>query len=360
VKILVTGNMGYIGPVAVEHLHKTMPDSFLAGLDTGYFGAFISTNDILPECRMDVQHFADVRSVPDHVFDGVDVVVHLAGISNDPIGNRFEEITLQINHAASIRLAHQAKRHGCRSFVFASSCSMYGAAPGGICTENSPLNPLTAYARSKAYTERDLEDLADEDFVVTALRFSTACGMSPRLRLDLVLNDFVASAVAERKITILSDGTPWRPLINVKDMARAIEWAIKRRADGGRFLAVNVGRNDANFQVKELAHAVAEVIPSIDVSINEAAQPDKRSYRVNFDLFERIAPDHQPLCTLSETIEELQEGLERMQFRDRDFRNSTFCRLPVISRLRERGLLDQNLYWTASRHPVVTQKEMKL
>jgi nucleoside-diphosphate-sugar epimerase len=148
----------------------------------------------------------------------IDAIVHLAAISNDPIGNKFEEVTLDINYRASVELARRAKEAGVKSFTFASSCSMYGAAEDSARTENSPLNPLTAYARSKVLTERELEPLADGGFKVTSLRFSTACGWSERLRLDLVLNDFVAGAVASKRITILSDGTPWRPLINVKDM----------------------------------------------------------------------------------------------------------------------------------------------
>ena len=343
--ILVTGNMGYIGPVVVNHLRSCMPTAVLSGLDTGYFSSS-TTGDGSPERWLSVQHFLDVRDVPDHVLEGVDAVVHLAGVSNDPIGNRFEEVTLAINHQASIRLAQQAREHGVRSFVFASSCSLYGAGQDGPCKETSPLNPLTAYARSKAYTERDLRPLAREGFRVTCLRFATACGMSPRLRLDLVLNDFVAAAVTSRKIRILSDGSPWRPLINVKDMARAIEWAIGRsEANGGPFLAINVGRNDWNYQVKDLARAVANALPGVEVSTNPDAQPDKRSYQVSFGLFEQLAPDHQPMRDLASTIRELTEGLEALRFADADFHNSELIRLVVLDRLCARGLLDDRLKW---------------
>jgi nucleoside-diphosphate-sugar epimerase len=170
--------------------------------------------------------------------------------------------------------------------------------------------------------------------------------MSERLRLDLVLNDFVACAVASKKITILSDGTPWRPLINIKDMARAIDWAIKRELiGGGEFLAVNTGSDEWNYQVKDLAEAVAKVIPGIDISINKNAQPDKRSYRVSFELFKKLAPDFQPEVDLITTIRELKSGLEAMKFKDEDFRNSQYMRLKVLTYLRNKGLLTEKLEW---------------
>jgi nucleoside-diphosphate-sugar epimerase len=223
---------------------------------------------------------------------------------------------------------------------------MYGSADDSPRDERSPLNPLTAYAKSKVYTERDLEGMADDSFKATSLRFSTACGMSERLRLDLVLNDFVTGAVTSKKITILSDGTPWRPLINIKDMARAIDWAIARDAgNGGPFVAVNVGSDEWNYQVKDLAYAVAEVMSDVEISINKDAQPDKRSYRVNFDLFRRLAPDYQPEVDLITTIRELKEGLESMKFRDEDFRNSRFMRLKVLTYLRSKHLLTEKLEW---------------
>jgi nucleoside-diphosphate-sugar epimerase len=345
-KILVTGNMGYIGPSVVNQLRASYPGSTLVGFDTGYFGNCITSTEMLPECRVDIQYFGDIRQFPKDILGGVDAVVHLAGISNDPIGNRFEEVTLDINYRASIELAKKSKEARVKPFVFASSCSMYGSADDSARTEKSPLNPLTAYAKSKALTERDLEPLADEGFKVTSLRFSTACGWSDRLRLDLVLNDFVAGAVTSKRITILSDGTPWRPLINVKDMARAIDWAISREAgNGGKFLAVNVGSDGWNCQVRDLAEGVAKVIPGVDISMNQNAQPDKRSYRVNFDLFRKLAPGHQPKFDLITSIRELKEGLEAMEFKDEDFRNSKYIRLNTLTQLQNKGLLNQNLEW---------------
>jgi len=349
-KILITGNMGYIGPAVVNQLRSSYPDSILVGFDIGYFGNCITSAQVLPECRVDHQYFADVRQFPREILDEVSAIVHLAGISNDPIGNRFEEVTLDINYHASIDLAKKAKEAGVKSFVFASSCSMYGAADDRAVTEESPLNPLTAYAKSKVFTERSLEPLASESFKITCLRFATACGWSDRLRLDLVLNDFVAGAIASRRITILSDGTPWRPLINVKDMARAIDWAIRREVDGGgKFLAVNVGSNAWNFRVKDLAEAVGMVIPGIDISINKDAQPDKRSYKVNFDFFRKLAPAYHARVDLTESIRELKNGLEGMGFHDGEFRNSRYMRLNILTELQGKGLLNERLQWIKAR-----------
>jgi len=345
-KILVTGNMGYVGPVVTEYLRSVYHDATLVGFDIGYFANCITTDDVLPECRVDIQYFGDIRQFPRNILGDVDAIVHLAAISNDPIGNLFEEVTLDINYRASIQLAQKAKEANVKTFVFASSCSMYGAADEGARTEKCPLNPLTAYAKSKVLTERDLEKLASAEFKVTCLRFSTACGMSDRLRLDLVLNDFVACAMTSREITVLSDGTPWRPLINVRDMARAIDWATSRDVgEGGGFVAVNVGSSEWNYQVKDLAEAVAKVIPDVDISINKNAKPDKRSYRVNFDLFKKLAPEHQPKVDLVTSIKELRKGLEAMEFTDPNFRNSKYMRLKVLTRLQEKGLLDERLEW---------------
>ena len=345
-RILVTGNMGYIGPCVVRQLRSSYPDAKLVGLDMGYFATCLTNTEIFPECRLDLQYFADVRHASKYLLNGVDAIVHLAAISNDPMGKTFEEVTSEVNYRASVRLAKEAKEMGVKSFVFASSCSMYGAAEDSARTEESSLNPLTAYANSKVSTEHDLKQVAGNGFKVTSLRCATACGMSERLRLDLVLNDFVAGAVASKEITILSDGTPWRPLITAKDMARAIEWGISRDVrHGGEFIAVNVGSDEWNYQVRDLAEAVAEVIPGVEVSINKDAQPDKRSYRVNFDLFRRLAPDHQPTYDLITTIEELKEGLEAMGFSDQDFRSSRLMRLKALTHLRKRGLLNERLEW---------------
>jgi nucleoside-diphosphate-sugar epimerase len=344
--ILITGNMGYVGPNVVRHLRQSRPQARLIGYDTGYFANALTSPLEFPERQLDAQLFGDVRSVPESVFGGVDAVVHLAAISNDPMGKAFEKVTHEVNHAASVAIAQKAKKAGARAFVFASSCSVYGFAEDGARTENSSVNPLTAYARSKVATENDLKGLADGNFKVSCLRFATACGMSPRLRLDLVLNDFVASALASKRIEILSDGSPWRPLINTKDMARGIDWAIGRAPDnGGKFLVVNVGSDDWNYQVKDLASAVQRQMPGLEVSINKDAQPDKRSYKVDFSLFKKLAPQHQPVLDLAATVRELKEGLEAIGFGDAHFRESRLVRLKMLNSLKSSGYLGDDLYW---------------
>src|ERR1044071_4766725 len=316
-KILITGNMGYVGPILVRRLRDSYPDAELIGLDMGYFGNCLSSTGILPECRVHRQHFADVRNFPAELLSGVDAVVYLAALSNDPLGHAFEEATLAVNYRACIRAAKMAKQAGASSFVFASSCSVYGCAEDGARTEESAVNPLTAYAKSKVWTERDLAPLADGDFKITCLRFATACGMSDRLRLDLVLNDFVAGALASKKISILSDGTPWRPLIHVQDMARAIDWAIQRdHRDGGAYLTLNAGSDGWNYQVKDLATAVAKLVPGVEVSINKDAQPDKRSYRVDFGKFTKLAQGFLPAVDLQNAVVDLRDGLMAMKFHD--------------------------------------------
>lgn len=345
-KILITGNMGYVGPGVVEQLRFSYPDAILTGLDAGYFASCITDAWRRPESTVDVQYHADVRKYPGDVLSGVDTIVHLAAISNDPMGETFEEATIDINHRATVALANHAKKAGVKAFVFASSCSIYGFSEKEARTETSPVNPLTTYAKSKVYAERDLAPLADKTFTVTSLRFPTACGMSERLRLDLVLNDFVAGAVVSKKITVLSDGTPWRPLINVKDMAKAIDWAVGRtRESRGEFLALNVGSDPWNYRVRDLAFAVAELIPGVGVEINRNAQPDKRSYRVNFGLFKELAPGYQPEVSLEDTINGLVAGLESIQFRDANYRGSNFIRLKMLKTLHQKGFITETLEW---------------
>lgn len=349
-KVLVTGNTGYIGPVLAKHLRGSRPDIELAGYDTGYFAHCLTNAQYLPEFDYDRQYWGDLRDFSPELLDGVDAVVHLAAISNDPMGKRFESLTNDINFNASIQIARAARERGVKSFVFASSCSMYGYAEGGPRTELDDINPLTAYARSKVAMEQGLKSLASEDFTVTALRFATACGMSDRLRLDLVLNDFVACAVTSGEITVLSDGTPWRPLINVRDMSRAIDWAIGRSGDqSGQFLAVNAGSEAWNYQVRDLAQTVADLVPGTKVSINTNAQPDKRSYRVDFGLFRQLAIGYQPQVTLEEAIRELRDGLIDMKFTDADFRNSKYMRLRTLEGHIDSGRIDEDLKWTGMR-----------
>ncbi len=343
-KIIITGNMGYVGPLVVARLRTAFPEARLIGFDAGYFASCLTGTSEAPEKLLDEQVLGDVRAFPAELLKGADAVVQLAAISNDPMGQAFEKVTGEINEDAVVAIARAAKAAGVGRVVFASSCSVYGFASDAARAETSEVNPLTAYARSKVGSERRLAGLAAPDFLVTCLRFATACGMSPRLRLDLVLNDFVANALATGRIDILSDGTPWRPLIDVRDMARAIEWAVGRpAAAGGESLVVNVGRDEANAQVKDLAEAVRRRVPGTGVSVNPSAVPDKRSYKVDFDLYRRLAPGHQPSCSLDDSVKSLVKGLEG--FKDRDFRKSSLMRLNVLSALRADGRLGEDLRW---------------
>ncbi len=343
-KVLITGNLGYVGSELVKLLRKTYPDAEICGYDIGYFSRHITNRDIAPEMYIDRQYYGDVRQFPARLLRGMDVVIQLAAISNDPIGNKFEQVTLEVNYKSVIDIARKAKQAGVSKMIFASSCSVYGFAEETARTEESSVNPLTAYARSKVLAESELATLASDQFTITCLRFATACGMSDRLRLDLVLNDFVAGAIASGEINIMSDGNPWRPLINVRDMGRAIIWGMERKPlAGGNFLIVNTGSNSWNYQVKELAWAIHSVLPDTTVSINKDAQPDKRSYKVSFDLFEKIATGFTPQYNLKQSIIDLVEGLKQLDFKDKNYRHSPLIRLFVINELLSRSILNSNL-----------------
>lgn len=338
--------MGYVGPVLAAHLRRTHQGYQIHGYDTGYFGHCLIGGGRLPEIAVDLQIFGDVRDLDVRQLQGYDAVVQLAAISNDPMGKQFEEPTYAINRDATVRLAEAAAAAGVRAFVFASSCSVYGVADGPARTESDPVAPVTAYARSKIASEEALAGIGG-GMTITALRFATACGFSPRLRLDLVLNDFVAAALSEGRITVLSDGSPWRPLIDVADMALAMDWALHRdAAQGGRFLVVNTGASDHNYQVRDLAQAVARAVPGTEVSINAAAPVDSRSYRVDFSLFERLAPDHRPRLSLDDSIRGLVDGLRASGFRDPDFRGSDLIRLRTLERHIAADRLSPSLHWT--------------
>jgi nucleoside-diphosphate-sugar epimerase len=287
------------------------------------------------------QSYKDIRDVVSKDLSGVDAIVHLAAVSNDPIGNEFSAITTEINYEATCNLIDLAVKNNVKRFVYASSCSVYGLSADGARSESDEINPLTAYAISKVNSESYLKN-CHGDMVATSLRFSTACGKSKRLRLDLVLNDFVAAALFEKEIKILSDGTPWRPLIDVYDMCRAIHWALLREGDPN-YLAINVGANRNNFQVKDLAAEVQKLVGG-NISINKNAVSDKRSYKVNFDLYERLAGDKFSASkSLTDSILEIKTLLEFSGLEDYKNEKNKFIRLHKIKQNIEKKLFNSSL-----------------
>jgi len=346
-RVLITGNLGYVGPSVMAQLRESFPEAELVGFDAGFFASQSDGLAPAPEIVLDRQFYGDVRDLgPEHL-DGIDALVHLAAVSNDPMGDRFAEVTEDVNQLQSIRIAQLAKQSGVGAFVFASSASVYGAGADGARSETSEVAPQTAYARSKIGTEEGLAPLADDSFTVTCLRFSTACGWSPRVRLDLVLNDFVASALTAGCITVLSDGSPWRPLIHVRDMARAIDWALSPdRNTAPSYVVTNVGCEEWNFQIRDLANAVGAVLGDVEVSINTDAPADKRSYRVDFTKWRELAPNHQPTQTLDSAIAELAANFRTLPDLDENFRQSTRIRLHRLNELKDAGLMGDDLRWT--------------
>jgi len=339
--ILILGHLGYVGGPLIRYLNLNFPNYNLIGYDNQYFkDDSIFEN---PEDLLDEEYFGDIRNFDESILidEKIDTVICLAAISNDPMSNNFEDVTYEINNRATYDLAVKAKLAGIKNFVFASSCSVYGFSEDGSgMDENSNTNPLTPYAKSKLSVENHLRMLSSDSFKVTCLRFATACGPSDRMRLDLVLNDFVISALKYGKIEILSDGTPWRPLIDVVDMARAIDWAIHR--DGKNAEIVNIGKY--NYQIKQLAEFVKEQLPKIEIIINKDAAPDKRSYVVNFDKFNFLAPDYTPKYTIQQTIVGLMAQLTYSPIEE-NFRNSNLIRLNKLITLQKTKKLDKDLRW---------------
>ena len=341
-KILVTGSLGYIGAVTVPVLRAAGHD--VVGLDTDYYrGCDLGDSPPDPELRLDVR---DVE--PKHL-KGIDGVVHYAALSNDPLGDLDRELTLQINHQATVRLAKAAKTAGVSRFVFSSSCSMYGSAGDDELDETAPLRPLTAYAESKVRAEEELAGLADSDFAPVFMRNATAYGVSPRLRADLVLNNLVAWAHTTGKVRILSDGTSWRPLVHVEDIAAAALAALEAPSELVRGEAFNVGANAENHQVRDLAELVRETVGDCTVEYAGAGDRDPRSYRVSFDKLSRVLPAFRASWTARKGAAELVEAYRETRLDLAKFESSAFTRLARLRELLDSGELADDLRWRAGR-----------
>jgi nucleoside-diphosphate-sugar epimerase len=339
-KVLVTGHHGYIGSVVVPVLADA--GHTVVGLDT----LFYEGCDLVPDA-LDVPALTlDVRDVTPETLAGYDAVVHLAALSNDPLGDLSARWTYEINLEGTLALARAAKAAGVRRFVFSSSCSMYGASERDqLVGEEAPLMPLTAYAESKVRSEQGLAALADETFSPVFMRNATAYGVSPRMRLDLVLNNLVAWAVTTGKVRIMSDGTPWRPLVHVDDIARAVLHALEAPIEAVHNQALNVGAPSENYQVRELADVVRETVPGCTIEYAGAGDPDPRSYRVDFTKVSQVLPDFRVRWTVRAGAAELYEAYTEAGLTLAKFEGDTYVRLRRLQRLLANGALDDDLRW---------------
>ena len=341
-RVLVTGHNGYIGAVLVPFLQKAGHD--IVGLDTYLFEECYhgpAPTDP-PALRIDLR---DVTS--DHLH-GFDAVLHLAALSNDPLGDLNANYTYDINLHASVNLAKAAKQAGVERFVFSSSCSLYGApASDGPVDETAPFDPITPYGESKIKVEQELAPLADDDFSPTYLRNTTAYGWSPQLRGDIVVNNLVAHAFTSAEVLIKSDGTPWRPLVHVEDISRAFLAAMEAPREAIHNQAFNVGRTDENFQISTVADMVAELVPNSRVVYAPGGEPDTRSYRVDFSKIASVLPASEPRWTVRKGIEELYEAYQRYGLTLEEF-EARFLRIRHLKRLLDEGRLGAGLRWQST------------
>ena len=345
-RVLVTGHNGYLGSVMVKVLQSAGHE--VLGLDN-YFFASCGTGE-----KQQIRALSkDVRDVGPHDLAGLDAVVHLAALCNDPLGDLNPAWTLEINHVASRQLAALAKGGGVPRFLYASSCSMYGAAGDEIVDEEAPLRPLTPYATSKVRAEEDISNLADGNFSPIFLRNATAYGMSPRFRSDVLLNNLVCWAYTTHRIRITSDGTSWRPIIHVQDIAGAFAAILVAPRAAVHNQAFNVGSNAENYQVRGLADIVHEVLPDCEVEYAAGAAPDPRSYRVSFDKLARLIPAYAPKWNARRGAREVYDGVRKAALRLEDFRGRKFTRVAQLKYLLDQGLLDSTLRWSAGRGRIV-------
>ncbi len=343
-RVLVTGHNGYVGTVLVPMLVKAGHD--VVGLDTDLYQAatFGDENDTVTVPAIQ----KDVRDVTHADIDGFNAILHLAGLSNDPLGDLNPELTYEINHQASVRLAQIAKELGVERYIFSSSCSNYGAGVDDWLTEESAFNPVTPYGKSKVMVEQDVAKMADDNFSPTFLRSATAYGVSPRLRFDLVINNLTAWAYTTGLVYLKSDGTPWRPVVHIEDMALAFVAALHAPRELIHNEAFNVGRPEENYRIRELAEIVAEVVPNSRVEFAEGASPDKRNYRVDSSKIARTLPEYKPQWTARRGAQQLYEAYQQIGLQVEEFEGPRYRRIDHIKMLIAEGRLDDRLRWRAT------------
>lgn len=336
-KVLVTGHQGYIGSVLTPLFERAGHE--LVGLDSALFAdcTFGPAPDDIPSLRV------DLRDVEVEALRGFDAVINLAALSNDPLSNLNPSITFDINHKATVRLAALAKEAGVGRFLQSSSCSLYGKAGEAMLDEGATFNPVTAYAESKVFVERDLAALADDRFSPVYLRNATAYGSSPRLRADLVVNNLAGFAYTTGRILIMSDGSPWRPLVHLEDISRAFLALLEAPRSRVHNEAFNVGRNEENYRVRELADMVREAIPGSEVQYAEGGGPDQRDYRVDCSKIQRLIPEFKPQWTVRRGIEELLGAYRQYGLTSEEFLSSRYLRIKRVTELQASGELDQEL-----------------